>query len=316
MSKLSLAFLGVCLLSGSLAHAGDIQLSQQGKNLKLKIGPDGVQVSLTSVPSGGGDPVQGKLSVTPGLGTTVNGSMEAVKLAGVESISVQGGAAQSEVDFGGVSIAKKLSFQGKDGPTLIGFEDNIIGGDVSLHAGHGNLGVEGGGNQIAGKLDIKGGPSPDDVSVAANVLRGVSIALGNGSNETSFEGAVGRPVMIKGGTFLDSVSIGDLVCPSLKLDLGSGANSFELGSSVIQGKLNYLGKDGNDAVLVAGTIIQGDALVNLGNGGNEASFDDTTFDADLSVKGGSGDDIVTFLGSTSVGGKTSFKLGGGSNSQP
>lgn len=315
-TKLGLAFLGVCLVWGSLAHAGDIRLSQQGKSLKLKIGDEGVQVALTSVPSGGGDPVQGNVSVTPGLGTTVNGNMEAIKLTGVESVSVQGGAAQSEVDFGGLSIAKKLSFKGSDGPTFIGFEDNLIGGDVSLHAGHGNLAVEGDGNQVSGKIDIKGGPSPDDVSVVSSVARGVNISLGDGSNEASFGGAVQRPVTIKGGRFSDVVSLGGLVCPSLKIDLGSGTNSAELGSAAIQGRLSYLGKDGSDSVLLAGPVIQGDASLNLGNGDNEATFDDTAFDADLSVKAGSGDDTVTLLGFTSIAGKTSFKLGAGSNTQP
>ena len=311
--KVALALFGVWLASAPLAHAGDVVLSQHGRTLKLTSVAD-FQVTLSSVPSGGGDPVMGNVSVTPGLGTTLNGNMEAVKLTGVESVSVsaQGGDGQSEVSFDGLSIAKKLSFKGGDGMALIGLDDSVIGGDVSIHAGRGILNLEGGSNQISGKLDVKGGPSPDDVTLVSSVGRNVVISLGEGSNESSFSGAVGRSITIKGGTFTDVVSLGGVVSSgALKVDLGSGSNHAELGAAVIHGKVSYKGKSDDDSLLFDGSILQNDVSIDFGSGDNDATFNNTVFDADLSVKAGSGADTVSLTGSTSVAGKQSFKLGAG-----
>jgi len=312
-SKVALALFGVWLASAPRAHAGDVRLSQHGSKLKLTSVAD-FELTLTSVPSGGGDPVMGHVGVTPGLGTTVNGNMEALKLTGVESVSVntRGGDGQSEVNFSGLSIAKKLSFKGGDGVALIGLDDSVIGGDVSIHAGRGILNLEGGSNQISGKLDVKGGPSPDEVTLVSSVGRDVLISLAEGSNECSFSGAVDRSVTIKGGTSTDVVLLGGVVTTrALKLDLGSGLNDAELGASVIHGKVSYKGKSGNDSLLFDGAILQDDVSIAFGDGDNAATFNDTLFDSDLSVKAGSGADTVSLTGSTSVAGKQSFKLGAG-----
>src|SRR5262245_58756680 len=189
----SLMIPGLVLLLAPMAHAGDVRAVQHGSQLNLTYDDAIGEISLTSIPTGGVDPVEGTVSVRPAVGTTLNGDDTDIDFLGVQSVRIQGGDVLNRVLISKLIIAKKLSYKGADGDDYFDLDLSSIGGDVSVQGGKAPnaLNVTGTGSQVFGKLSVKGDRNNDFVHLTIDVVRGTNISLGDGADDVLLTGMFG-----------------------------------------------------------------------------------------------------------------------------
>lgn len=154
--------------------------------------------------------------------------------------------------------------------------------------------------------------------ITANVAGSVSLKLGNGKNNVSFENGsyFAKDISITTGTGTDTVNMSKfVVLKGMKVALGNGANTINGtpgDSNFVGGEFKFTGGADADSVDLDG-LIAGKINVVLGNGSNDVSGDMRILGKSASFTGGTGMDSIN-LSLASVGGSLGAKLGAGADS--
>lgn len=302
--------------SAALARAGDLAASQKGSTLKVKGDDLGASVAFTSAEPNQ-PAVDGVVRVVPDPGTTVNGVEAVAVFTGVTQISVVLGDGTNQVTFDQLEIGGGVTVKGGVMPQVITVTGSQLGGNLVVNSVKGTLGFVCDGSQIAGKLNVKSAGTADDASLACEVDGGAQVNLGHGANDFAVGAGSYSSLALKSGFGVDHVTIDAAsIGSSLKLALGAGVNHAAFVGTVVGDNFSYAGGGGGDFVTAQSLQVGLNASFKLGSGGNSLSLVDSLIGENLTVVGGSGNDAVTFGGTTSVGGKTKFSLGGGTNTSP
>lgn len=272
--------------------------------------PDRVDVlGSVEMSSGRGS---GSLYIGGLTGTTIHGAVTLRTSGGLEDNVALGLVGQGEMFVGGevrvfgggahdelaldatrLTLAKGLTARlggGANGATVIG-EEVSLGGALKL-ASDESLRV----NVVGSRLLVEGGMAvqarggEDDVVVrGTGVVRGkVSVDLGAGASQVTFEGAGAGRLVLEGGL---AVTAGALADP-----LGSQAATVQFFNMVLNGRTSIQTGGGGDSVYFSDGEIHGPVVVNTGGNSDYVVFfanrAPLTVAAPVTILAGSGDDII------------------------
>lgn len=228
------------------------------------------------------------------------------------------------------SLPGSLSVTTGDGNDAVGIVGNV-GGSVVANLGsaitgpkNGNAFVLGdplGGvtGRVGGAVSVVGGAQNDDVAInATNVGSGVTLALGNGENDTDVRGygtTIGS-FAYTGGTANDYVYLNNLtVRNSVSVFTGNqGEDEIGLYAPVTVGGSVILNTGTGadfDYLDLAGDI-RGDLSVTTGAGNDEIYVSSSKIGLGLAINSGAGNDLIEF-GSSTVGLNTVVNAGAGND---
>lgn len=289
-------------------------------------GSDGVTVART--------PVDGNLDVNVGGGsnTVVADTVQATDLL------VEAGGGSDKVDAVDVTLARRVRLDLGGGTndtdlTRLTAETSLLyvgGADtdwldlttVTFTNGKALLKMKGGENSLSGNgvsfgrnLAFAGGFGEDEVSLNdSTVTEGVTLKVAGGPNEVSLQNTIiGEGVAYRGGKDSDVLGIaGGTITGPVVVDLGGADNSFERVGGTI-GPLTVKGRKGFDGVLLQNAHVMGNAKLALNAGASTTTLDAATIDGAFTLKTGAQDDTYSKLNGTTIAGKETVKLGGGTN---
>lgn len=289
-------------------------------------GSDGVTVVRT--------PIDGNLDVNVGSGTNT----VVVDTVQAGDLLVEAGSGSDTVTAVDVTLGRRVRLDLGGGTndtdlTRLTAETSLLyvgGADtdwldlttVTFTKGKALMKMKGGDNSLSGNgvsigmnLAFAGGFGEDTASLNdSTVTEGVEFKVAGGPNEVSLQNTiVGEGVAYRGGKELDVVGIaGGAVTGPVVVDLGGADNSFESVNGTI-GPLTVKGRKGFDAVLLLNAHVTGNAKLALSSGASTTTLDAVTIDGGFTLKTGPQDDTYAKLNGTTIAGKETVKLGGGTN---
>lgn len=289
-------------------------------------GSDGVAVVRT--------PVDGNLDVNVGGGTNT----VVVDTVQAGDLLVEAGGGSDKVDAVDVTLARRVRLDLGGGAndtdlTRLTAETSLLyvgGADtdwldlttVAFTNGKALVKMKGGDNSLVGNgvtigknLAFAAGFGEDTVSLAdSTVTEGVALKVAGGPNEVSLQDAsIGEGVAYRGGKDSDVFGIaGGTVTGPVVVDLGGADNFFERVGGTI-GPLTVKGRKGFDGVLLMNAHVTGSAKLALSGGASTTTLDAAVIDGGFTLKTGAQDDTYSKLNGTTIAGKETVKLGGGTN---
>lgn len=324
------------------AVAGDVIVSVGGGTLKVAATATDDVLTIAGLDAS-------TVTVTPGVGTTVNGSAAAQMFAGVTSgLKIALGDGADDLDVTGVELPAVAIKAGR-GADEVRISNAVITRKAAIDLGPDNNALELC-TAILPKVAIKSG-APDGTFVEASCgaflainadlgsvvaigdadLRGkLSVTMGSGSDAVAVSDvSMDGDAKIAMGTDSAGVTLCDvLVAGKLSVVMGkpvSGtlstvvcANSFAEGEvalilddTTVTGALKLKASAGNDDFVLV-NVSAGKSTLDAGNGNNYLALSNVTFNDTLSAKTGKGADVHE-LASLLMRGDAKFSLGAGAN---
>jgi hypothetical protein len=314
----ALCIMGIASLA-TPALAGEVTSKLQNGTLTLVGDDGGTDLTLTNPAMLFARGAAGTtVIVTPGVGTTLDGSADPATFEPVEDVKLKLGDGTNKTLCDVLEIPGKLTVKGGGGGNHVELNVTHIDGDVKVTLGSGgNLFYFNVDSSLGDDLSVTTGDGGDDVTLDGGIAGGVKLTLGDGGNELVASGNVGDDFSYKGGSGADSLTLaGVSFIRGLGVKTGNGGGLVLVGEGAQIGE-EFKFKGGKDADTVSVAAQVGEALdVNLSSGNNNFTLTDSQVGEDLVVKAKDGDDTVTFVGTNAIGGETIFKPGGGADTLP
>ncbi len=256
----------LCLGFAVAAHAGDVVVTTSGGALGVKgsVEADVLQIDQLATPPGA-------VRVTPGPGTTINGSaLPQVFANAAGGLKVGLGAGDDELTLNALVVPGKVALDLGDGADTLTSAGLTLEGDLTLKGGKGPDAVSFEATSAGGKMKCTLGEGTDAVALCdAQVAKGIAVDLGAGgpgmstkscggafpATGAAFEGnslaasgiIVGAGgITVKGGAGNDSFASSLMsIQGDVKISLANGRGGFSMCESVVTGSVNAkLGKPG------------------------------------------------------------------------
>jgi hypothetical protein len=262
-------------LAPALAAQNDVASVLKGTTLILK-GSAGADVLTLSTPTGladGDGPSPVTVQVTPGLGTTLNGSADAVEFPGVLSLKVNLG-------------------PGSDVMSLDALEFGL--NPVSVNAGPGDdqLTVSG---TTTGPFKFIGSSGNDSFEVEESHLDVTKVSGASGALSMPCTSTYFKELTIKSGPEIDVFNWNDVTVDfRLKLNSGGGSDLLAFTDCIVGSETTLKFGPGNDHFTDDGSLFN-ELGLDGGSGDDELTLEDSTLGTTMNVKLGPGLNQLSFI---------------------
>ncbi len=309
------AYAAITALSAS-ARAGDVTVAVTNGSLVLT----GTASSDDVVVDQSGLATPDQFRVTPGVGTTVNGSGSAATFSAVtKDIIFRLDAGVNSASIEESKLPRDVRVEaGAAGSTQLQISKSTVKDDVLASTGGGAILVTIESGIVRDDVEFAGGPAADRFAVSGRALVFGSIAFDGAAGDDRIEvenSNFAGDVDCEGGADDDLFSFETLVCEadvSIHDDLGDDA--LELDRSEVDGSLKVeLGTSG-DVASMSRSFCGGSTLIALGDGNNLIEMEESHFAGAFKTTAGDGADGIAVSGTCSFDRNVSIAVGDGTNS--